>query len=365
MNVPEGEVKFVPKQALSPTPQLYDELVSDSMENLAKASIAFAPIRSGFVINDNGCGTGAASAAVVSSIADQTVDITIKGTDINEDALNIYRKNAADGAWPAEAVNMDSNALKYEENTFSFSIGNALLFVLPNDGIDAVKEMYRTLKPGGKAIVNSWAYVPNMPALEAAAKATPPPGTPLPRAGLEKWSEVDFLQSVVEKGGFQTDQVTIHTADVYVTTVELDHYANMLWSFIGGTTSVGWLKSDEENWDQAIKVIKQELKKTDGYKGLPGGRSLLKLKANIAVATNSESIMILEPDQLEIIAGEDAASKRRRQAFTREIESLEAAIKVLRDDLPSLQQTSAEVPSYLLQPRNEKNSAVVCQELRT
>lgn len=193
MNAPEGEVKFVPKQALSPTPQLYDELVSDSMENLAKASVAFVPITSGSIVNDNSCGTGAASAAVVSAIADQSVDIAIKGTDINEDALKVYRKNAAEGAWSAEAVNMDSNALKYDDGTFSISIGNALLFVLPNDGIGAVKDMYRTLKPGGKAIVNSWAYVPNMPTLEAAAKATRPPGTPLPRAGLEKWSQTEFL----------------------------------------------------------------------------------------------------------------------------------------------------------------------------
>ncbi|KAI1766739.1 S-adenosyl-L-methionine-dependent methyltransferase [Hypoxylon sp. FL1150] len=274
MNAPEGEVKFVPKQALSPTPQLYDELVSDSMENLARASIGFVSIADGSVINDNGCGTGAASAAIVSSIADKSIQkITIKGTDVNEGALQIYRHNAADGAWPAEATNMDSGALAYDDGTFDTAIGNALLFVLPDDGVGAVKEMYRTLKTGGKAILNSWAYVPNMPVLEAAAKATRPPETPLPRAGMEKWSQSEFLRSVVEKGGFRKDGIAVHTVDVYVTTAELDRYANMLWSFIGGTTAVGWLESDEEKWDEAIDVIKQELKKTDGYKELPGGRS--------------------------------------------------------------------------------------------
>ncbi|KAI1651111.1 uncharacterized protein F4817DRAFT_311939 [Daldinia loculata] len=44
MNAPEGEVRFVPKQALAPTPQLYDELVFDSMENLAKASLDGWPV---------------------------------------------------------------------------------------------------------------------------------------------------------------------------------------------------------------------------------------------------------------------------------------------------------------------------------
>lgn len=55
MNAPEGKVKFVPKQALDPTPELYHELVSDSMENLAKTSVALIPrITSGAMVNDNG-----------------------------------------------------------------------------------------------------------------------------------------------------------------------------------------------------------------------------------------------------------------------------------------------------------------------
>ncbi|KAI2464835.1 interferon-induced GTP-binding protein Mx2 [Annulohypoxylon bovei var. microspora] len=43
-----------------------------------------------------------------------------------------------------------------------------------------------------------------------------------------------------------------------------------------------------------------------------------------------EFAMSLDPDQLEMIAGEDAASKRQRQALSWEIESLEAASKILR-----------------------------------
>ncbi|KAK8044773.1 hypothetical protein PG993_004797 [Apiospora rasikravindrae] len=286
MNAPEGQVHFIPKQAIAPTPQLYDELVSDSMENLARESLAVAgPIPDGAVINDNGCGTGAGTAAVVDAVAGKTgLCISIKGNDINDDALAVYRQRAATLAWPAEGLHDDSNALHFANGTFDLTIGNALLFVLPDDGVCAAKEVHRTLKPGGVAIFNSWKYVPNMPPLEAAAKATRPEGTPSPRAGLDKWSSADFLQSVVEKGGFKSDKITMHQAPVSVTTSEVNRYANMLWSFIGGTTPVGWLKSDEENWDKAIDVIKEELKKTEGYKELDGGRLQLQFVANIAVA---------------------------------------------------------------------------------
>ncbi|TVY22559.1 Methyltransferase [Lachnellula hyalina] len=286
MNAPEGTSKFVPKQALAPTPQLYDELVGDSMEQLAKASLAqISPIPFGSVIHDNGCGTGAGTAAVVEAIAASKAEVSIKGTDINEKALEVYRKHAAENKWPAEAEQMDSLKLSIADNTFTLTIGNAFLFVLPNDGIDAVKEMYRTLKPGGKMLVNSWAYVPNMEPLQTAAKATRPPGTPLPREGMAKWAPADFVQNVVEKGGFEKDKIVMKKAEVYCTTTELTHFATMLWSFIGGTSEVGWLESDEANWDKAINVVKEELAKTDGYKAIDGGRAQLKFVANIAIAT--------------------------------------------------------------------------------
>jgi hypothetical protein len=134
-------------------------------------------------------------------------------------------------------------------------------------------------------IVNSWAYVPNMGALQAASRATRPPGTPDPRAHMEKWAAPEFLQDVIEKGGFEKEKIVLKKAEVYCTTAELTHFATMLWSFIGGTSEVGWIKSDEETWDKAIEVVKQELAKTDGFKALDGGRGQLKFVANIAIAT--------------------------------------------------------------------------------
>ncbi|KAF2179280.1 hypothetical protein K469DRAFT_716542 [Zopfia rhizophila CBS 207.26] len=81
---------------------------------------------------------------------------------------------------------MDATVLSFPAGTFTHSIGNALLFVLSNDGIDALKEMYRTLRPVGIAAVNSWAYMPNMEPIQVAAKTTRLARTPLPRQGMEK-----------------------------------------------------------------------------------------------------------------------------------------------------------------------------------
>ncbi|OIW26549.1 S-adenosyl-L-methionine-dependent methyltransferase [Coniochaeta ligniaria NRRL 30616] len=285
MNSSESKNTFVPRQAIAPTPELYDELVADGMENLAKATLAqFPPITSGAVVHDNGCGTGAGTSALMALLSDRADKLSIKGTDINEQALAVYREQAAKKAWPAEGIHMDSAALSFPDDTFTHSIGNALLFVLPDDGAGALRETYRTLRPGGLAAVNSWAYVPNMEPVRAASRATRPGGTPVPRQGLDRWARTEHLRGLVRESGFEKDKIREVQADVHVTTSEVTRYAAMLWSFIGGTGPTGWLESDEENWDRAVEIVKEQLRKTEGYKEIDGGKLQLKFIANIVIA---------------------------------------------------------------------------------
>lgn len=238
MNNPESNNTYTPKQALAPTPQLYDELVGDCMENLAKVTVAgMMPIESNSVFLDIGCGTGAGTAEIVAQIGD-THGLTIKGVDINDKALEVYREKAAENNWPTEAIKSDAQDLSLSDSTFSHAIGTAFLFVLPNDGVAAVKEIYRVLKPGGIAAFNSWAYVPNMQPIQAAAKLTRPEGTPLPRGGMGKWENPDQLRRVLEEGGFGENKITLTKVEVQATTTSIDRYANMLWSFIGGTSTL-------------------------------------------------------------------------------------------------------------------------------
>lgn len=90
---------------------------------------------------------------------------------------------------------------------------------------------------------------------------------------------------MVEQGGFEKSNIKLVKSDVYCTTTELTHFATMLWSFIGGTGAAGWLHSDEDNWDRAIEIIKEELSKTPGFQELDSKGAKLRFVANIIVAT--------------------------------------------------------------------------------
>ncbi|KAF5544499.1 s-adenosyl-l-methionine-dependent methyltransferase [Fusarium phyllophilum] len=284
MNAPESDRTFSPKQALKPTPELYGEIVGDGMERLAAASLSCTePFDDSKVIfHDVGCGLGAGTGAITSLKQD---NIVIKGTDINDNVLELYRQNIAANKWPAEALKMDAPKLNFPDETFTHCIGNALLFVLENDGVDAIKEMHRTLKPGGYAILNSWAHTPTIPAIHAAAKKTRPAGTPLPREGLDKWEDKDFFLDVIIKGGFEPDKVKLIQKEVHVTIGDLRRFATMIWSFIGGTSKAGWLESDEENWDAAGDAVMEALSQTEGYEKLKDGKNKIMFQAHVAVAT--------------------------------------------------------------------------------
>ncbi|CAG7555204.1 unnamed protein product [Fusarium equiseti] len=284
MNAPESDNPYVPKQALKPTPALYGELVGDGMEQLAAASISCIDLPSSEVVfHDVGCGLGAATAAIAAASSGSQTRII--GSDIDDNVLDLYRQQVTENNWPAEAVKADASALDFPSETFTHAIGNALLFVLPHDGIDAIKEIHRTLKPDGIAIFNSWAYTPTLPSIIAACEKTRPAGTPLPRQGLKKWEDANFLRQVITQGGFSHGNVELEKRDVFVTIGELKHFATMLWSFIGGTSSVGWLESDEENWDVAVDAVVEALQKSEGFKKLGDGKNVVMFKANIAIAT--------------------------------------------------------------------------------
>ena len=72
------------------------------MEKLAKASLSKIPsIPIGAMIHDDGCGTGAGTVAIVDTISNAKSDFSVKATDINRQALEIYTVHAADKSWPA------------------------------------------------------------------------------------------------------------------------------------------------------------------------------------------------------------------------------------------------------------------------
>ena len=95
---------------------------------------------------------------------------------------------------------------------------------------------------------------------------------------------VPLFLVATRKNGFQDIKVVQRPYECNVS-MDLDWLANMLWSFVGDTTTVGWQRTDEEKWDEAIDVLKGELQKEKGFKMLDERGFRIELVGNVVVAT--------------------------------------------------------------------------------
>ncbi|KAK1243343.1 hypothetical protein MKX07_003971 [Trichoderma sp. CBMAI-0711] len=282
-----GSTSFWPKQIIPPTPENYKELAKDGAERLAAVSLAQIPaIPAGAIIHDNGCGHGSATAVIVESAAPEVAaTYRITGTDISGGAVEIYRSKAEALGWPAEGLVMDSDSLSFPDETFTHSIANAVLFIGPrNNGVDAVKEMYRTLKPGGTLIVNCFAYVAVLDAIREASRATRTGGELPVWNSFEHWADPAFIASIVEAGGFEKGSISVQQREMFVNIGDFERHTELVWS-MRGMPAGGWTQEDEDKWDEALAIVRREMQKTEGFMTLEDGTTIIRNVVNVATAT--------------------------------------------------------------------------------
>ena len=277
---------FWPRQIIRVTPETIKEVTRDGGERIAAASLKQIPgIPAGATIHDNGCGAGAATAMILAAVSSEiAASLKIKGTDIDETAVKAYQERAASWSWPADGVVMDANVLAFPDETFTHSIGNAMVFLTRNDGVDTVMEMRRTLKPGGTLIVNCLAYNPHLNAVREASRSTRTGGILPAWDSFEHWQDPTYITRVLEAAGFEKGAVKAQQREVFMDVGDFDRHALITWSF-RGMPSTGWSKQDEERWDEAIEIVKQELRKTEGFQLLEDGRTVIRMLINVATAS--------------------------------------------------------------------------------
>jgi ubiquinone/menaquinone biosynthesis C-methylase UbiE len=272
---------------IPPTPESFKELARDAGERLAAVSLEQIPaIPAGAKIHDNGCGAGAATAAIMAAVPPEiAASISITGTDISRGAVDSYHARAASSSWPAEALVMDADSLSFPDETFTHSFGNALIFVGPrNNGVDAVKEMHRTLKPGGTLILNCFGPNNVLEPIRKASRATRSDGALPEWNSFEQWTDPSFIAGIVEAGGFEKEAIKAEQRNMFVNIGSYERATTLVWS-MRGMPSGGWREEDEEKWDEAVEIVRRELQLTDGFRMLDDGTAELKYPVIVVTAT--------------------------------------------------------------------------------
>ncbi|KAF2825834.1 S-adenosyl-L-methionine-dependent methyltransferase, partial [Ophiobolus disseminans] len=166
-------------------------------------------IPSGSVVHDNACGTGVVSRAI---LAPKPIpDIKIHATDIDPAFLAAFQADATKHNWAIDISNQAQESLTFEDNYFTHSINNIGIIFAPRGGLDGATEIFRTLRPGGTAVVNCWQTITWLPAFLSTNKLTRP-GVTFPPPTVS-WADGQQIQKIMLEAGFKAENMKVETSE--------------------------------------------------------------------------------------------------------------------------------------------------------
>lgn len=156
------------------------------------------------IVLDNACGTGIVAEEIILRARRAEANLpTIHAVDPAPNMVEISRKKLdtlGASAISSTAV-MPGEKLEFQDETFTHSITNlGILFF--TDGDAGAKEIYRTLKPIGVAVVTSWAVLGYLEVIRPAQSAVRPNDPPFKLPIPETWFDPAFVEKCLKDGGF-------------------------------------------------------------------------------------------------------------------------------------------------------------------
>lgn len=213
-------------------------------------------IPSGSIIHDNMCGSGTATKAILSSHPSPST-LQIHATDTDPLFLSSLQAYTSTHNLPSVSIsNEKAEALPFPDNHFTHSITNMGIFFTSSAGLDAAKEIHRTLQPAGTAVVNCWEHVTWFAPLKLVHDFTRP-GTPYPAPPIG-WSDGVQIQKVMREAGFAAEDMRVERSEAWARTKDLRGWAEMAWAYLGGIGT--WRAEDEGCWDEAVDKLVEVLK---------------------------------------------------------------------------------------------------------
>lgn len=206
----------------SPGWRKWDDFTMDFLKPMGDAIIQNLRLMDTDKVLDVATGTGEPGLTIAGLIPDGQVI----GIDLAEEMLAIAEEHArSKGLKNYETLNVDVCELPFEDNTFD-AISCRMGFMFFPDMKTAAKEMYRTLKPGGRLSTSVWDVAPYnnwiTTIMSVIQKYIPAPA-PVPGApGMFRCAEPGLMSDLLHKVGFKgielqqiMGQVDYQSADRY------------------------------------------------------------------------------------------------------------------------------------------------------
>ncbi|KAF1350562.1 S-adenosyl-L-methionine-dependent methyltransferase [Lizonia empirigonia] len=257
-----------PNQVFDTGAAKYEASTGSCTYELARTMLSLIPILpSGSVIHDNACGPAIVAQEIVSSCLLTTpaptpdFSLTIHCTDKSPSmislaqSLMLARQSMQDAqtAFPKlkiDFASMQSENLLFPDEYFTHLLTNCGILWF-DDGPSGAKEIFRTLKRSGTAVVISWKSLGQFDVVReaqaACQHAEPLFGPPVD----EKWFSKPYLENVLRDAGFEEVRVVERTVNFAAKSVEelCGHLMGLM-----SVSSSGWGGEEERHFREQLEV---------------------------------------------------------------------------------------------------------------
>lgn len=220
-------------------------------------------------ILDLACGPGTLALTAAGKVGG------VKALDFSQQMIDILNHSLeSDGIRNIETHCGDGQALPYQDNSFDAAFSMFGLMFFP-DRMKGYKEILRTLKPGGEAVISSWAPLSDSPIMQAVFGALREmnPNMPEPQEEVESLENADFFFNEMTAAGFK--EVEVYASDK---SMAIDSIETFWDDMVKGSAPIVMMKKNmsDEMWQEKNKIALDYLHDTIG------NRSTLSAKAWLA-----------------------------------------------------------------------------------
>ncbi|MDH5218100.1 MAG: methyltransferase domain-containing protein [Gammaproteobacteria bacterium] len=225
----------------------YSEVTMKMFRHYADEALSLCGINDQCHVLDIACGPGTLTLNAAKKAK------AVSAIDFSEAMVDILRKTIdKDAIDNIETFCGDAQQLPYDDNSFDAAFSMFGLMFFP-DRMKGYKEIYRTLKPGGKTVISSWAPTtqsPMMMAVFGALKAMNP-DMPEPQTDIESLENPDFFRSELIQAGFKNVEVLPVSDSVQIDSVE-EFWEDM----IKGSAPIAMMKNSmpAEIWQEKNRI---------------------------------------------------------------------------------------------------------------
>ncbi|RBR15943.1 hypothetical protein FVER53590_11055 [Fusarium verticillioides] len=245
--------KVAPTEHFNKVAEKYEAITGGATRELAHHAIssiaALKPLTSESKILDNACGTGIVTDIILKS----GIQPEIHAVDVAENMINIARNRFSSHPSVHTAV-MSGEELAFPDDAFTHSITNLGLMYFTDAGKGA-REIARTLKPDGVAVVTGWTVMRQFEVIQEVQAQIRPDDTPFKPPVPDIWLNPEHTKAVLSSAGLD---VTSTPIDVHLGGETADEVADLLFHGVGSNVFPSWSVEEQEKGAEIMRKIVRE-----------------------------------------------------------------------------------------------------------